>query len=45
MKIRKNLSNLKFRMNLRNTLKKSSYEQILITKEECQREIEKRAGK
>lgn len=38
-KIRKTLANLKFRMNLRNTLKKESYDLLVITKEEVIKEL------
>lgn len=42
MKIPKTLANLKFRINLRNTLKKESIELLVITKEEINRELERR---
>lgn len=38
-KIRKTIQNLKFRINLRNTLKKESYDLLVITKEEVIREL------
>ena len=44
-KIRKTLVNLKFRINLRNTLKKESYDLLLITKEEINKELERRTKK
>lgn len=44
-KIRKTLQNLKFRMNLRNTLKKESYDLLVITKEEVIRELDIRNKK
>ena len=42
MKIPKSLEYIKFRMNLRKTLTKESIELLMITKEEVNREIDRR---
>lgn len=44
-KIPNTLANLKYRMNLRKTLKKESYDLLLITKEEINKELERRTKK
>lgn len=43
MKIVKSLEMLKFRLNLRKTLQKESYDLLIITKEELQREFNRKA--
>lgn len=45
MKTPNTLANLKYRMNLRKTLKKESIELLQITKEEIKRELERRTKK